>query len=458
MKKKFEEGKIYGKTSRIYSLSSDIAPSIWISRAYLVKKRTAKYITVEDVTPFSMYKGKVLKFYVYSLETEPYIPHEYIALNSYGKTHGSYQISSLDELDRKLLEEDYPAEHTAVYEPESYEEKYSDFSGDNSAPEQDIPLEREAEVNAEEPQEQERSSAKHENFYVYTCLHGIVAEQTNIVLEKSNEPAAELESIQRTGDKPMSSLRRTRQKNFRVNSEIPKEAIKMSSVIKETVKSIVLSAETPEIIMLALPKCTKAEMVEVYEELSGKKYPKKISGERKAEIVFNICKLLEQAREEAEFQSKAGQNESESREEGYSYLTVDASTPEQDIPLGRNTCSTKVPERENSYGSKCLNNIVAEQPNMVREKLSESVKNLECNLRTVDKSKFCFICSKAGELRKERPPRLNFAVHDKEYLIKLCLLHKFPERVRKLEGPKINCRKNYYPNIETDSKRRRPRT
>ena len=359
----------------------------------------------------------------------------------------------------------------------------------------------------------------------------------------------------------------------------------MSKVIKETVKTIIKSAETPELIRLALTKCTKAEMVEVYEELSGRKYPKKISGERKAELVSNICKLWKQAQDEAEFQSKSleeklavmkafsretrpayiklctdaelesiaeelgiladvkGMRESlqyavmkeiavqeeisriegilsgndgalviselsiaqeatlerlmvknglkvsredlppklrmveelyknyqamqaksksvrvyepESSEESYSDLAGADSASEQDILLERDADNTEISKRENSYGSKCLHSIVAEQTNMGRENLCETAEKREANLRPVDKSTFWLICSQTGVVGKSINSSQYYEKHGKEYLIRLCLFHKFPRNARKPEETNINCRKNYYPNIKKDTKGRRP--
>ena len=120
--------------------------------------------------------------------------------------------------------------------------------------------------------------------------------------------------------------------------------------------------------------------------------------------------------------------------------------------------NAEAPSLENFYGSKCLPDIVAEQTNMGRVNLCETAEKLEANLRPVDKLRFWLICSQTGAVGKSINSSQYFEKHDKEYLMRLCISSQFPENTRRPEETNIICRRNYYPNIEKDTKGRRRRT
>ena len=78
----------------------------------------------------------------------------------------------------------------------------------------------------------------------------------------------------------------------------------MTKLTKEQAVSAVQTATTYEAIEAVLMNCTKAMMVEVYETVSGQKFPHSISGQLKADLADNTASLIMIAREEAAYQAK----------------------------------------------------------------------------------------------------------------------------------------------------------
>lgn len=153
---RFEVGQIYGKTARTISIDPNVPSDTYIDSAWLVLSRTKKYITVKNMDPYSYCRGEIKQFYVHSVSEEPYIPHEYFAQRKSSNARYQDRISSLNLMDAEyVLKEvaDHIAcefrwaaeriythgEHAAVYEPEDWEETYSDYAGGNAQADEDIP-------------------------------------------------------------------------------------------------------------------------------------------------------------------------------------------------------------------------------------------------------------------------------------------------------------------------------
>lgn len=79
----------------------------------------------------------------------------------------------------------------------------------------------------------------------------------------------------------------------------------MTKLTKEQAVSAVQTANTHEAIEAVLMNCTKAMMVEVYEAVSGQKFPRSISGQLKADLADNTASLIMIAREEVAYQAKS---------------------------------------------------------------------------------------------------------------------------------------------------------
>ena len=78
----------------------------------------------------------------------------------------------------------------------------------------------------------------------------------------------------------------------------------MTKITKEQAVSAVQATTTHDEIKAVLMTCTKALMVEVYEAVSGQKFPHSISGQLKADLADNTASLIMIAREEAAYQAK----------------------------------------------------------------------------------------------------------------------------------------------------------
>ena len=81
---------------------------------------------------------------------------------------------------------------------------------------------------------------------------------------------------------------------------------------KEQAVSAVQAANTHDEIKAVLMTCTKAVMVEVYEVVSGQKFPHSTSGQLKADLADNTASLIMTAREEAGYQAKPVEEKFES--------------------------------------------------------------------------------------------------------------------------------------------------
>ena len=101
-KAKFKVGQVYGQHLMVDKGNVEGIRSV-VSQAYEVVSRTAKYITVRNVTPYSSEKGAMKRFFVNSVKHEGLEDHEYFAQYKSPNIWAQNRIHSYDLLDASEL-------------------------------------------------------------------------------------------------------------------------------------------------------------------------------------------------------------------------------------------------------------------------------------------------------------------------------------------------------------------
>lgn len=148
----------------------------------------------------------------------------------------------------------------------------------------------------------------------------------------------------------------------------------MTKLTKEQAVSAVQTATTHESIKAMLMNCTKAIMLEVYEAVSGQKFPHSISGQLKADLADNTASLIMTAREEAIYQAKPV-------EEKFAVLTSETVAERNSHVLLCTMSELKWIAKKLGVWADGENDALAVQHNIMNElSVRECVNHIEANL------------------------------------------------------------------------------
>ena len=239
----------------------------------------------------------------------------------------------------------------------------------------------------------------------------------------------------------------------------------MTKITQEQAISAVQAATTHDEIKAVLMTCTKAIMVEVYEAVSGQKFPHSISGQLKADLADNTASLIMTAREEAEYQAKPV-------EEKFAALTSETVAVRNNHVLLCNMSELKWIAEKLGVWANGENDALTVQHKIMKElSVREDVSDIETRLSGNDdvsvKACLCTITPEALERvisrygltvsRDDLPRRLGMA----EELYKYYLASKTEagetdpfvsyEDVRRAYNDYYNAQGNYLDSNETDT-------